>query len=104
MEAIPLNQNSPNTKRKSLNTFWSEESPSINTQNNYDPAIQIDSFIKELKSSESAYKLSVDPLQWYSSRGDSNFPSIKLLVQIVLCSHSSTSSVKLRVCLVFVPE
>ena len=56
---------------------------------NYDPSIQIASFVKELKSSDSEYSLSVDPLQWNLSRGDSNFASIKQLAHIVLCSPSS---------------
>ena len=94
MEAKPLNQTSPTTKRKRLDSFWSGESLSINTEYNSDPALQIQLFVKELKSSDSADNLSVDPLQWYSSREASNFPSIELLAQIVLCIPGSTSSVE----------
>ena len=98
VDSIPLNETSPTTKRRRLDTFWSDKCPSSsNTRVAYDvpdPLFQIEAYRHDLQANDVSFNLSINPLQWFTTRGDKNYPRIKLLARIVLCSPSSTSSVE----------
>ena len=98
VDSIPLSETSPTTKRRRLDTFRSDKCPSSsNTRVAYDvpdKLFQIEAYRHDLQANDVSFNLSINPLQWFTTRGDKNYQKIKLLARIVLCSPSSTSSVE----------
>ena len=100
VDSIPLCEASPTTKKRRLDTFWNDPSPvsqPITRVTSYDvpdPGFQIEAYRHDLQASDVSYNLSINPIQWFTTRGDKDYPTIKLLARIVLCSPSSTSSVE----------